>query len=339
MTRSTHNRAAPGVSVRRVRDQPVVEFGAVEGYGPIFNAGALHPRRQVPSLRPWRARSLPAERRRRGAVPRLRLRRARVRVRRRPLVRVSAGARRELAGRRLLLRGSARAARPDAAAASGSSCRTRTCRRPRRGKSWRIGLHDLGYEDGRFFLNRTSGRVVGPGRGAEQGRGDLQPPRRPSRADPPHPPEHAARRVRLARRALRSAGRATGTSTMATSTGTRSSGRPRARSASAPARRPSRPPTACSCSSTSATANEHYTTRVALLDDDTGRVRSLLPEPIMRPSSTWERDGDVDNVVFVQGAVPQPDGTIYLTYGAADRCVGAATVSTEELLAALLAAA
>ena len=44
----------------------------------------------------------------------------------------------------------------------------------------------------------------------------------------------------------------------------------------------------------------------------------------MRPELAWERNGDVDNVVFVQGAVPRPDGTIYLTYGAADRCVGAA---------------
>jgi predicted GH43/DUF377 family glycosyl hydrolase len=82
-----------------------------------------------------------------------------------------------------------------------------------------------------------------------------------------------------------------------------------------------------------------YTTRVALLDDETGRVRSTLPEPIMRPEAEWERFGDVDNVVFVQGAVARDDGTIYLTYGAADRCVGAASVETAELLAALRAAA
>ena len=94
-----------------------------------------------------------------------------------------------------------------------------------------------------------------------------------------------------------------------------------------------------SCSSsTSATATAHYTTRVALLDAETGRVESLLPEPIMRPELPWERRGDVDNVVFVQGAVVQPDGDIYLTYGAADRHVGAATVGCESLLAALRAA-
>jgi predicted GH43/DUF377 family glycosyl hydrolase len=82
-----------------------------------------------------------------------------------------------------------------------------------------------------------------------------------------------------------------------------------------------------------------YTTRVALLDDVTGLVKSILPEPIMRPEVEWERFGDVDNVVFVQGAVPQDDGKIYLTYGAADRCVGAASVKTAEVLAALRAAA
>ncbi len=77
-----------------------------------------------------------------------------------------------------------------------------------------------------------------------------------------------------------------------------------------------------------------YTARAALLDDETGQVKSILDGSIMRPELEWERTGDVDNVVFLQGAVPLPDRTIYLTYGAADRCVGAATVSTDELLAA-----
>jgi predicted GH43/DUF377 family glycosyl hydrolase len=47
---------------------------------------------------------------------------------------------------------------------------------------------------------------------------------------------------------------------------------------------------------------------------------------------------DVDNIIFVQGAVPRPDGTIYLTYGAADRCVGAASVAATEVQEALHAA-
>lgn len=83
----------------------------------------------------------------------------------------------------------------------------------------------------------------------------------------------------------------------------------------------------------------HYLTRVALLDDETGRLIAKLDEPLIEPELEWEREGDVDNVVFMQGAVPLPDGRIYLTYGAADRCVGAAYAETGEIVAALRAAA
>jgi predicted GH43/DUF377 family glycosyl hydrolase len=84
--------------------------------------------------------------------------------------------------------------------------------------------------------------------------------------------------------------------------------------------------------------HEVYCTRAALLDHATGQVKAMLEDPIMCPQLPWERQGDVNNVVFVQGAIPRRDGTIYMTYGAADRAVGAATVSTDELLRALRAA-
>jgi predicted GH43/DUF377 family glycosyl hydrolase len=58
----------------------------------------------------------------------------------------------------------------------------------------------------------------------------------------------------------------------------------------------------------------------------------------MRPELPWECVGDIDNIIFVQGAVPRPDGTIYLTYGAADRCVGAASVAATQVQEALHAA-
>ena len=87
------------------------------------------------------------------------------------------------------------------------------------------------------------------------------------------------------------------------------------------------------------TASFEYTIKVALLDAATGRVESLLPEPILRPELPWERNGDVDDVVFVQGAVARSDGTIYLTYGAADRCVGAACVDTADVIDSLRVAA
>ena len=78
-----------------------------------------------------------------------------------------------------------------------------------------------------------------------------------------------------------------------------------------------------------------YTAEVALLDPDTGRALARLPEPLLMPELGWERTGDVNDVVFVQGAHRLDDGDIYLTYGAADRAVGAAVVSEDALLAAL----
>ena len=78
-----------------------------------------------------------------------------------------------------------------------------------------------------------------------------------------------------------------------------------------------------------------YTGKVALMDRSTGRVSAVLPDPILVPELEWEVDGDVPNVVFVQGAHRLPDGTIYLTYGAADRAVGAAVIDEAALLAAL----
>ena len=76
---------------------------------------------------------------------------------------------------------------------------------------------------------------------------------------------------------------------------------------------------------------------LALLDQTTGRARSRLPEPLLEPELSWERHGDVNEVVFVQGAHLDGD-EVYLTYGAADRCVGAAVASVSHLLDALTTA-
>ncbi len=78
-----------------------------------------------------------------------------------------------------------------------------------------------------------------------------------------------------------------------------------------------------------------YTAEVALLDPATGRTLARLDEPLLTPELPWERRGDVDDVVFVQGAHRLDDGSIYLTYGAADRAVGGALVSESALLDAL----
>ncbi|MEA2557098.1 MAG: beta,2-mannobiose phosphorylase / 1,2-beta-oligomannan phosphorylase [Actinomycetota bacterium] len=84
-------------------------------------------------------------------------------------------------------------------------------------------------------------------------------------------------------------------------------------------------------------ADGAYTVNVALLDPLTGLPIARLYEPVLEPELDWERTGDVDNVVFVQGAHRRGEDEIYLTYGAADRSVGAAVISERQLLAALAA--
>ena len=84
-------------------------------------------------------------------------------------------------------------------------------------------------------------------------------------------------------------------------------------------------------------ADGSYTMNLALLDERTGRALSRLPGPVFEPEFDWERTGDVDEVVFVQGAHLDGDD-IYLTYGAADRCVGAAVASVAHLFEALAVA-
>ena len=79
-----------------------------------------------------------------------------------------------------------------------------------------------------------------------------------------------------------------------------------------------------------------YTMKAALLDPDTGRLIAMLDEPILWPELEWERRGDVNEVVFVQGVHAIDADTLYVVYGAADSHVGAAVVRTDSLLKALL---
>ncbi|MHB0858770.1 MAG: glycoside hydrolase family 130 protein [Anaerolineae bacterium] len=55
---------------------------------------------------------------------------------------------------------------------------------------------------------------------------------------------------------------------------------------------------------------------------------------IFGPEELYERDGDVDDVVFPCGYVVEPDGdTLRLYYGAADNCIAVARGSISEMLA------
>ncbi len=78
-----------------------------------------------------------------------------------------------------------------------------------------------------------------------------------------------------------------------------------------------------------------YRAGAALLDlDDPTRVIARLPYPILEPEAEYELFGDVNNVVFPEGAVVL-DGTLYVYYGGADKVCGLATVEMDELLSAL----
>ena len=329
-------RPIPSVTVVRISDDPVVAAGSVPGYGPIFNAGVIR-REGVFHLFARGVRD--GYRRNDGPGPRFLDYVSDV------LVFTSPNGR-EYAFQQVLAKSSPddvytyEDPRVQLVRSGGEERFVMTYTNlpaADSGKPWRIGVHRLGFADGEFFLNRTSGRVVGPdgipnkdavlfnlrdGRVAMIHRvhPNMQLAIFESLDDLWDPPpgyweEHLddLERHTIIWPCEGSLGVGAGA-----------------------------PPVlfgdALLLFFHEREADGQYTTKVALLDDETGRVRSFLPEAIMRPELPWERTGDVDNVVFVQGAVAQADGTIYLTYGAADRCVGAATVVGADIVAALRAA-
>ena len=326
----------PSIMPARISDEPIVAAGAVPGYGPIFNAGVIR-RDGVFHLFARGVRD--GYRRNAGPGPRFLDYVSDV------LVFTSVDGRTYAFQQVLVESASDVHVYEDPRVQlinSGGEDRIvmsyTNLPPPASGKPWRIGVHRLGFADGAFFLNRTSGRVVGPDGVANKdavlfnlldGRVAMIHRIHPNMQlavfdslddlwDPPmaYWDEH-----------LRELDRHTIITPSAGALGV---------GAGAP---PVLFGEALLLFFHQREANGHYTTRVALLDRETGFVRSLLPEPIMRPELPWERVGDVDDVVFVEGAVVQQDGTIYLTYGAADRCVGAATVDGANLVSALEAAA
>lgn len=75
-----------------------------------------------------------------------------------------------------------------------------------------------------------------------------------------------------------------------------------------------------------------YRLGAALLDLENPTKVISRPKPfIFAPHETWELKGDVSNVVF-SCANPVVDNTVYVYYGGADRVIGLATVSLDELL-------
>jgi predicted GH43/DUF377 family glycosyl hydrolase len=79
-----------------------------------------------------------------------------------------------------------------------------------------------------------------------------------------------------------------------------------------------------------------YKIHVALLDlHQPSRVIAELPYPVLEPQTTYERFGNVDNVVFPTASIEVLD-TVYVYYGAADSCIACAYFSMSALLQELL---
>ncbi|MFZ4106267.1 pesticidal protein Cry7Aa [Flavobacterium sp.] len=79
-----------------------------------------------------------------------------------------------------------------------------------------------------------------------------------------------------------------------------------------------------------------YSASAALLDIDKPiNVIARLAEPLFTPELKYELNGVVNNVVFPTGTALFGD-TLYIYYGAADKCIACASVSLKELLKELL---
>lgn len=78
-----------------------------------------------------------------------------------------------------------------------------------------------------------------------------------------------------------------------------------------------------------------YRLGVILLDlEDPSRVIGRSRSAVLAPKELYERVGDVPNVVFTAGAIPEPDGTVKIYYGGADTCMCLATARLDDLIRA-----
>lgn len=74
----------------------------------------------------------------------------------------------------------------------------------------------------------------------------------------------------------------------------------------------------------------------ALLDlENPSRVITRLPYPLFEPEYSWEKKGEVNNMVFPTGTALFGD-TLFIYYGAADEHIACASVSLSKLIAELI---
>ena len=79
-----------------------------------------------------------------------------------------------------------------------------------------------------------------------------------------------------------------------------------------------------------------YTACASLHDLENPAIElSRLPYALFQPDTDWELEGVVNNVVFPTGTALFDD-TLYVYYGAADKCIACASLSFKELVAELI---
>jgi beta-1,2-mannobiose phosphorylase / 1,2-beta-oligomannan phosphorylase len=85
-----------------------------------------------------------------------------------------------------------------------------------------------------------------------------------------------------------------------------------------------------------AKGNVYSASAAVLLDrDNPSKVLARLPYPLFSPEYSWEVTGEVSNVVFPTGTALFDD-TLYIYYGAADKCIAVVSLSISHLIKELL---
>ena len=79
--------------------------------------------------------------------------------------------------------------------------------------------------------------------------------------------------------------------------------------------------------------NNIYSLNLLLLDlHDPSKILAVGESPFMYPETTYEKEGFFGNVIFTNGHVVMPDGTIKIYYGSSDEHICMAETSIEKLL-------
>jgi len=76
-----------------------------------------------------------------------------------------------------------------------------------------------------------------------------------------------------------------------------------------------------------------YRAGAVMLDlENPAKVVGRCMPPILGPREIYERVGDIGNVVFVGGALVEPDGEVKVYYGAADTSICVATAPLQDII-------